>query len=214
MTDLGDAIVNSTGLFELSLPARSLPYGMYKIEVNVSMVDEPAIDNAISVPVLIVPSPLIGELNGGPLRYAKFNKNQTFDAGEFTYDPDLDDPMNKTGMTFQWLCKRSCETWPVFDSQYNIIDTTHTSTCVDTIGHGILGNRGCLSNVEHSYPGILCFNMKCAFTYNISVHYMQYQCPLHAISVSITCNISVHYMQYQCPLHAISVSITYNISVH
>ena len=146
--------MNRTGLFELNLPPRTLHYGLYRTELNVSMVEEPAIDNAGSVTINIIPSPLVGHLGGGPIKYVKFNFNQTFDAGEFTFDPDLDDASNKSGMTFQWLCKRSCESWPGFDSQYNIIDTNYVSNCAPSEFHGIVNNAGCLSNVPQDFPGI------------------------------------------------------------
>ena len=41
-----------------------------------------------------------------------FNIIATVDAFDLTYDPDIADSKNKTGISYQWMCKRSNETWP------------------------------------------------------------------------------------------------------
>ena len=41
-----------------------------------------------------------------------FNSTIKIDASNFTYDPDVNNVLNKTGMHWKWLCKMENETWP------------------------------------------------------------------------------------------------------
>jgi len=57
-------------------------------------------------------SALIASIQGGPFMSILFNFSLVLDAHIGTYDPDIPDPSNKTGMTILWECKQSNETWP------------------------------------------------------------------------------------------------------
>lgn len=48
----------------------------------------------------VVPSPLVGEISGGPDRVAKWNTNVTFDGKSFVMDPDIG-PDDWTGFTWK-----------------------------------------------------------------------------------------------------------------
>ena len=58
--------------------------------------------------------------------------------GSISHDPDLE-PDNQTGLEYIWLCRRLCEDWPEFDSDYNSNGSMPNNTCV----YQDSSDRGC-----------------------------------------------------------------------
>ena len=86
----------------------------------------------------IIPSPLVAVIRGGDYVTRQWsNSSQLLIVGSLSYDPDLD-PNNQTGLEFNWLCRRSCENWPTFDADYNIIGNM-SSHCI----YDDYEDRGC-----------------------------------------------------------------------
>ena len=87
----------------------------------------------------IIPSPLVAAIKGGEYVTRQWsNSSQLLIDGSISYDPDVD-PNNQTGLEYIWLCRRSCEYWPTFDADYNIIGNMSNNTCV----YDDKNDRGC-----------------------------------------------------------------------
>lgn len=112
---------------QLTIPALSLDYGLYRFELNVTMFIEIGLTSTDSVRVFVVRSPLVGGITGGEYRRKGFGSNVTFDAIQLTGDPD--NPNDKSGFRCRWMCRRYCETWPQYDSTYTTMLNNGTSTC-------------------------------------------------------------------------------------
>lgn len=63
--------------------------------------------------VTINQSPLAVGIAGGPNLTVAFNSTLTLDAFNLTFDPDIIDPLNKTGFNWTWMCRRASEVWPL-----------------------------------------------------------------------------------------------------
>ncbi|XP_013422214.1 uncharacterized protein LOC106182109 [Lingula anatina] len=107
--------VNSTQLRTLyidALQVKRLAYGRYRFSIQVSMDSEIGIENSDSVEIEIVQTPLHVSLFGGSRQRRGYGVNITFNGFAKSYDPDLVDLTDKSGMSCQWYCKRSTEAWP------------------------------------------------------------------------------------------------------
>ena len=87
--NLNDTKLYSTGLRKLRVNPMILPYGLVKFYLNVSMDDVIGVETATSVLLMILPTPLQGEIAGGPSTPKKWNTNVTVDAETYTFDPDI-----------------------------------------------------------------------------------------------------------------------------
>lgn len=58
----------------------------------------------------------------------KFMTNITIDVITDSYDPDVE-KTDKSGMTFLWLCRRLCETWSTYDTNYTTLLEESVSNC-------------------------------------------------------------------------------------
>ena len=108
---------NPNALTYVSSPS-SLPKGNYVVRLTVSLVTlTPYFDlSAFTVVqyafVNVTISPLVIGVLGGPYLDQPFNSTLQLNAYNTTYDPDIPDPTNKTGIQVQWFCKMQNETWP------------------------------------------------------------------------------------------------------
>lgn len=103
----------------LIIPQRTLPYGKFKVRLNVSMVGLPLVYRYTDAYVEIVPSPLVAEVIGGHTWTQSVYKKVILDAS-LSHDPDygLDD---KQGLEYFWYCKTADEDYelPSVPAQYS-----------------------------------------------------------------------------------------------
>lgn len=129
--------------FNLDFPPRTFESGHYRISLNVSMSDIYGLSAEDFTYLNITPTPLHVKIKGGNARVVGYNQILKMNAGDETYDPDIDEKTNKTGMVFQWKCRKSTENYgttiPVIDiPELNIFfNITRQSGCFGT-GIGIL----------------------------------------------------------------------------
>lgn len=129
--------------FNLDFPPRTFESGHYRISLNVSMSDIYGLSAEDFTYLNITPTPLHVKIKGGNARVVGYNQILKMNAGDETYDPDIDKKTNKTGMVFQWKCRKSTENYgttiPVIDiPELNIFfNITRQSGCFGT-GIGIL----------------------------------------------------------------------------
>ena len=87
----------------------------------------------------IIASPLVAAIKGGAFVTRRLtNLSPVLIDGSISYDLDFD-LNNQTGLEYIWLCRRSCEYWPVFDADYNIIGQMLNNTC----DYEKINDRGC-----------------------------------------------------------------------
>lgn len=98
-------------------PPRALPAGQYVVRLNVSIYNHYFDMSNYTVIVLayvtINQSPLEVAFEDGPTILSVFNSTIYINALNLTFDPDVVDPADKTGLTWKWLCKREDEEWPL-----------------------------------------------------------------------------------------------------
>lgn len=99
-------------------------------------------------------SPLTVGIANGPNLTIPFNSTVTLDAFNTTFDPDIADPLNKTGFNWTWLCKRKSEAWPSSPTtvpyrRFNAT-TSSASGCFGD-GPGILPFDGPLVQLDTTY---------------------------------------------------------------
>lgn len=129
--------------FNLDFPPRTFESGHYRISLNVSMSDIYGLSAEDFTYLNITPTPLHVKIKGGNARVVGYNQILKMNAGDETYDPDIDKKTNKTGMVFQWKCRKSTENYgttiPVIDiPELNVFfNITRQSGCFGT-GIGIL----------------------------------------------------------------------------
>ena len=129
--------------FNLDFPPRTFESGHYRISLNVSMSDIYGLSAEDFTYLNITPTPLHVKIKGGNARVVGYNQILKMNAGDETYDPDIDEKTNKTGMVFQWKCRKSTENYgttiPVIDiPELNVFfNMTRQSGCFGT-GIGIL----------------------------------------------------------------------------
>ncbi|XP_033100162.1 uncharacterized protein LOC117103671 [Anneissia japonica] len=96
-----------SGLRTLVLEPRLLAYGLYRSELNVTMLGgEIGLYTSDSTHTEIIPTPLIVEIVGGEYRTIKWKTLIQVDGLSLTFDPDVD-KADKSGMEFTWMCRRS-----------------------------------------------------------------------------------------------------------
>ena len=147
------ATQNISGVF--SYLANTWQYAVYDIEVKVYMsspyFDDTNISDTRHVYLNITRTPLEITFDGGPYMEVPFNRNITFDALNYTSDPDtVLRPENKSGMAFQWWCKRQTETWPAGPLPAVQMDLFGKTGCFG-LGPGLLTSTDGYLNLSTSY---------------------------------------------------------------
>lgn len=112
--DLNGADYYSIGARNLILLGNTLEYGLYRFELNVSMDELMGMYSIDSVFLRIIPTPIVAGIPGGEFIIRRWGDlvPLEIDGGLMSYDPDLVDRTDKSGMEFIWLCRRMCEDWP------------------------------------------------------------------------------------------------------
>ncbi|KAL5017875.1 hypothetical protein ScPMuIL_003597 [Solemya velum] len=128
ITDLGDADTYSIGARNLIIEQGTLGYGYYHFRLNVSMNEIMGMYGVDWCYIRIVPSPIQAEIIGGDITTHQFGFDLVVDGLTGTIDPDIA-PADKSGMKFIWLCRRLCETYPVYDANYTSIISPMVTTC-------------------------------------------------------------------------------------
>ena len=97
-------------------PPYQFPFGTYNVRLTVSMYNHyfniSSLFSTIDSYITIVSTPLKAGISGGPYLTYPYNKSLLINASALTYDPDVFNVLNISGMTFQWFCKQNNETWP------------------------------------------------------------------------------------------------------
>ncbi|XP_033743898.1 polycystic kidney disease protein 1-like 2 [Pecten maximus] len=101
-----------TDRFRMLLPPSTFIAGHYKIVLNVSMIEIHGLSSIHFTYLNITNTSLSASFVGGVMRSIGFNTDFEMDALSDSYDPDILDATNKTGLTFTWRCRLSHETFP------------------------------------------------------------------------------------------------------
>lgn len=132
ITDLKGADSFSIGARNLILDGNTLEYGLYRFWLNASMDELMGMYTIDNVYLRIIATPIVAGIVGGEFVMRRWGDlvPMTLDGGFFSYDPDLVDKTDKTGMEFIWLCRRMCESWPEkYDADYNVKKKMFPNEC-------------------------------------------------------------------------------------
>lgn len=153
IVNLNGADVYSIGARQLVLEPRTLDYGLYRFRLNVSMNEVIGMVTVDECFIRIIATPLTIEISGGDFMMRRWGDVNplNIDALTYAYDPDVD-PSDKSGMTFIWTCRRLCETWPVYNSDWTI-NKPFTTNCTYSQGDG-QNDRGCSKVDGANYAGM------------------------------------------------------------
>ncbi len=79
-----------TTFSELYIPARTLVYGIYKLQLTVTMIKYPLLKTTVSVYIRITPSGITANLVqlGTSMITSGFGTDLTLDPGSYSVDPD------------------------------------------------------------------------------------------------------------------------------
>ena len=105
----------------LKIPARTLEYGLYGIELKVCMKVFPPVCTSIMGYVKVNPTPMVAQFEGGSGRAAGKDKMIKISATP-SHDPDTSLTIDKD-MKISFFCKRQAETFP--DDLDNLTDVTY-----------------------------------------------------------------------------------------
>ena len=75
-----------------------------RVSLNVSMKGIPGLFHWDFISLRIDPTPIVSFIRGGSARSVGFDTNFVIDAMTDSYDPDIVDRTNKTGLAFRWVC--------------------------------------------------------------------------------------------------------------
>lgn len=89
---------------------RTLEVGMYKVSLNVSMIDIPGLYTEEYTYLKVAASPLVAEVKEGSTRLVGFDKTLVLDGLTGSRDPDskMD---SKSHLQFEWWCRRQDESF-------------------------------------------------------------------------------------------------------
>ena len=161
----GDALLTFCENDSLFLKPKSLDYGVYEIKCSVSMysfLTLPVADERVSTLTMyieITKSPLKVYIEHGQEYGCKYNSSYTIEAESLSYDPDLVDVEDKSGITFRWFCRRMDETFQYLANAQ--VSTKPYTPPPGTIKHPYLGYGGCFGEgpgIIASYGGSYDFN--------------------------------------------------------
>jgi hypothetical protein len=99
----------------LEMAPRTLEYGLYTVNLTVAMYSSHPVlkvDDQRTYTLLyieIIRSPLHVRIEHDEEYGRKYNVSHTIDASTVTFDPDVADPNDKSGMTFTLFCRREDE---------------------------------------------------------------------------------------------------------
>ena len=130
--DLKGADYFSIGARNLILNSNTLDYGLYRFSLNASMDELMGMDTLDNVYLRIIPTPLVVGIVGGEFVMRRWGDYvpMEIDGGFMSYDPDMEDPNDKTGIEFIWLCRRLCEEWPEeYFSDYTVKTRMPANLC-------------------------------------------------------------------------------------
>lgn len=99
--------------------------------------------------IFIQPSNLVADFSGNLSgTHVAQNQKVKFDAWSESFDPDTDKD-NKTGITFTFFCRRSCESWPAPNKNQTYIDwkVYDNSACV--AAEGSYKQKGCFNSAPN-----------------------------------------------------------------
>lgn len=128
----------------LIIPRQTLPYGNFKVTLNVSMVGLPLVFTVFDSYLEIMPSPLVATINGGNRWLQSVSEKVTIDASP-SHDPDYgrDD---KQGLKYIWYCKTANES----DYELPSVPDEYSKRTNDSTGAGCFrnGTRRLMINTE------------------------------------------------------------------
>ena len=95
-----------------TIPARTLPWGIVRLQVNISMFEVLGVWTANETLLNITKTPLDAGMAGGSEQSIGWNRTLRLNAIDRSFDPDFL-PENKTGMKFTYYCRRPHESFPL-----------------------------------------------------------------------------------------------------
>ncbi|KAK3091662.1 hypothetical protein FSP39_021645 [Pinctada imbricata] len=141
--------------FNILFPPGSFLEGIYRISLNVSMTGIPGLFTEDFSYLNVSKSPLFVSIIGGSARAVGYDNMFTLDAGSVSYDPDMSDKYDKSGMTIEWRCRQEHESYPTdillvnIPTVEEIVNATYDGGCFGT-GPGILNMTKTISKIELS----------------------------------------------------------------
>ena len=128
----------------LIIPRRTLPYGKFKVTLNVSMVGLPLVSTVFDSYLEIMRSPLVAAINGGNRWIQSVKEKVIIDASP-SHDPDYGRE-DKQGLKFIWYCKTENES----DYEFPSVPDESLNRTNASVGAGCLrnGTRRLMINTE------------------------------------------------------------------
>lgn len=86
----------------------------------------------------------------------KFATEIELDVRKYSYDPDLEEiGQDKSELSFKWLCRRDCETFPKYDMTDwdNWLVEEEGTPCDASKYYEEFFDYGCFFDDGHHYPG-------------------------------------------------------------
>jgi len=148
--------VNST---QLTISSFSLPVGVHAVRLNTTLVSSLVDLSGKTVLSLtyvnVTKSTLVAGIDGSSYITPAFNTTVHLSAYNGTFAGGFP-ATDKTGMVFEWRCKRSNDTWPtVWPTQSHMpYNGTDGTGCFGDVGPGVLGFADGLWNFRF-YTGYL-----------------------------------------------------------
>ena len=93
----------------IGISRHTLPYGLYKFTMKVTLKDYQECSGSSDVFVKIVGTPLDVNIKYGAFRLIGSHVSVEMNAADVSSDPDSKDG-DSTGMTFEWFCRKKTET--------------------------------------------------------------------------------------------------------
>lgn len=102
----------STSEFNILFPPLTFVPGHYKISLNASITGIPGLFSEDFTYLNIQKTPLVIGMFGGNARAIGYDTMFVLNAKDYSYDLDVVDKTNKTGITFEFRCRKSNEDYP------------------------------------------------------------------------------------------------------
>ena len=121
----------------------AVPAGLYQVRITASLwssyFDLSDKTVVVSVCINVTMSDLVAGIDGSSFINATFNDTVQLSTHNLTYDLGIPSTSDKSGMIFEWRCKRSNETWPTQLPTLSYVPYNGTSGgCFGDVGPGVL----------------------------------------------------------------------------
>jgi len=177
LLDSTGAILNTaSNITEFSSARYALPVGTYQVRITCTILGTyfnltTVAPTNVSVYVIVNHGILATGVQGPAYVSVPYNATVYITAANLTYDLDVPSLLDWSGMTFQWRCRRSNETWPaVLPSQPYEPSNDTGCGCFGRVGPGIVSFAAGIANF--SFPAsyldpLVNYSMEITVTKNV-----------------------------------------------